>query len=176
MDKQLISDEYRELNRELHQRNDNFGKRGSDFVETLVPLCAEYETTDVLDYGCGKGELNLHTPFAIKMYDPAVRKHEDLPEPADIVACLDVMEHVEPEHIDDVLSHVESLTKKAAIFGIALIPAKKTLADGRNAHISLYPQEWWLEKLKEHFTIVKHQMLDAGEMKDVYLAAHVVPK
>lgn len=147
----LITEEYRELNRQLHVQREDYGKYGSKWAPLVFGLCAQLETHDVLDYGSGKGTLNLHLPFEIHQYDPAVAKHQARPKPADIVVCTDVMEHVEDECIDDVLNDLHSLTKQRLLLNIATREAVKTLPDGRNAHVSVHPFTWWATKLFPRF-------------------------
>jgi hypothetical protein len=143
----LITEAYRALNAELHQTSADFGKGGAKVAQYLDELTEKYKTQDVLDYGCGKGRLQLVRPF-VKNYDPCIPEFSTLPSPADIVICRDVMEHVEYECIDEVLDHLSVLARKAIYFNIGTRPAGKTLPDGRNTHISLHPVEWWRAKLE----------------------------
>ncbi|MCI0564617.1 MAG: hypothetical protein MN733_39620 [Nitrososphaera sp.] len=122
-------------------------------LASLPTLCDKLKTQDVLDYGCGKGLTAAGLPFPIKEYDPAIEGKDTLPEPADVVLCLDVLEHVEPECISEVLDHLASLTKKVGIFNIALYPAMKTLADGRNAHLIVESAWWWAYEVSKRFAI-----------------------
>lgn len=149
----LITEEYRQQLDQLHQSRADFGKRGSMWAESVMALCATLDTTDVLDYGCGKGELNLHLPFGIQCYDPGVPKYAKPPRPADILICTDVLEHIEPECLDDVLAHIAVLTKKFALLVIHTGPAIKTLPDGRNAHLIQQPLDWWQEKAGQYLRI-----------------------
>lgn len=149
----LISENYKNLNEELHSRNPTYGRSGAKNAEYVIELSDKYATRDILDYGCGKGTLNENLPFSIKQYDPAVLKHSARPVPADIVVCTDVMEHIEPECLDEVIKDIASLTKKCAYFIISTRPAKKTLADGRNAHICLHEPQWWIDAMKEYFLL-----------------------
>jgi len=123
-------------------------------------LCEQYKTQSVLDYGCGKASLSLHLPFTITSYDPAITKFAEEPEPADVVVCVDVMEHVEEPYVDVVLDHLKQLTRKVMLLHIALIPAKKQLPDGRNAHITLKPVEWWKEKIDTRFSMLSENLED----------------
>ena len=157
----LITEEYRKLNSELHERNVNYGRSGSENIKVVLELSSRYNSKDILDYGCGKSTLNENLPFQIKQYDPAIEKYANQPEPADIVVCTDVMEHIEPECLDAVLTNIKELTKKVAYFMIATKPALKTLADGRNAHLIVQKPEWWTDKLNEYFKIVSIQ--EAGD-------------
>lgn len=149
----MITEHYRQLNAQLHQERPDYGSYGHRWATTVMQLCSQLKSTDVLDYGCGKGTLNLHLPFGVHMYDPAIPKHSDPPEPADIVVCADVMEHVEPEHVDEVLDDLARLTRKRLFLNIATRPAKKTLPDGRNTHLTVQPAAWWIDKLQSRWTI-----------------------
>jgi len=113
----------------------------------------------VLDYGCGKGTLQRSLDFVIQQYDPCVEGLDDPPIPADLVVCTDVLEHIEPEYLDSVLDELKRCTKKLALLTVAVKPAKKTLPDGRNAHICLMPIREWLSRLQDRFNLVMFQDL-----------------
>ncbi len=148
---QLITDEYRRLNEQLHEDNKKYGMSGHKYVKDVLRLAQQLRSQDILDYGCGKSTLAQNIPFNIKQYDPAITKYKALPEPADLVVCTDVLEHIEPDLIDNVLSHIKSMTKKAAYLVANTNPAVKKLADGRNAHVLLRSPKWWCEKMFEYF-------------------------
>ncbi len=148
----LITDTYRELNRELH-RLPQYGASGKLYAHRVKTLADELGTRDILDYGCGKRTLEGALGFSIQNYDPCIAGLDGSPQPADIVACIDVLEHIEPELLERVLDDLRRLTKYAAFLYIATRPAKKTLADGRNAHLIQQPVDWWLGKLRERFDI-----------------------
>jgi hypothetical protein len=149
----LITKSYRALCAELHRTSPDFGTGGAKASGLMADLTKKYHTTDVLDYGCGKGKLNQAFPF-VKNYDPCVEEFSALPSPADIVICRDVMEHVEYECIDEVLDHLSVLARKAVYFNIGTRPAGKNLPDGRNTHISLHPVDWWRDKLERRWKSV----------------------
>ena len=65
------------------------------------------------------------------------------------MTCTDVLEHIEPDCIDDVLDDLARVTKSVLFATVCVVPAKKKLADGRNAHILLKPFDWWAGKLTE---------------------------
>ena len=68
----------------------------------------------------------------IQCYDPGVPEYADKPSPAEFVFCCDVLEHIEPEYLDDVLDHLEELTEKILFATVHTGPAGKILSDGRN--------------------------------------------
>ena len=90
-------------------------------------------------------------------YDPVVPEWAGEPEPHDLVFCGDVMEHVEPECVAPVVDHIASLTNRLAIFTICMVPSKKMLPDGRNAHICLRHEDWWLSHLRRRFIVTEAQ-------------------
>ena len=150
----LITDHYRQLNIDKHAASSSYGTVGHVYSNEIVDLTRKLETTDILDYGCGKSTLANSLPFQIKQYDPCIAKYQADPEPADIVVCTDVMEHIEPECLDDVLAHIKSKTKKIFYCSINTIPAAKHLADGRNAHLICENMGFWATKLEQHFLII----------------------
>ena len=147
----LISEDYRQQNRTLHETNPNYGTSGRKYVGIVREMSEGLQTADILDYGCGKGTLKEALGFDIREYDPAIPGKDQAPQPADIVVCTDVLEHIEPECIDDLLSDLARLTKRVAFVTVAVVPAKKHLPDGRNAHILLKPVDWWMREFDKHF-------------------------
>jgi hypothetical protein len=148
----LISESYRQANAELHARNERYGTSGPVHLKAVASLIRGYRAASVLDYGAGKGLLAEYLPWIrFQNYDPAVPEWAAEPTAADLVICTDVLEHIEPECLEEVLDHLQRLTLKAIFLEIALVPAFKHLADGRNAHLIVEPMEWWLPKLWQRF-------------------------
>ena len=158
----LITERYRELNKDLHARG-AYGQHGDKWIEVVNGLIERFKADTVLDYGCGQGSLGRALGKSIAEYDPAIEGKQNLPMPADLVVCTDVIEHIEPELINDVLDHLYSLTKKCLFAVIATRPAQKFLSDGRNAHLIVEPWEWWQRKIWVRFD-VEQQRLEPGEV------------
>jgi hypothetical protein len=156
----LFTPEYARIQSKFHIDRPDYGMSGHLYADQIVSMANSLQTRSILDYGCGKCSLQKAMPFPIQNYDPFVPEFSRRPEPADIVVCTDVMEHVEDYCILAVLHDIAQLTRKAAFFQIATTPAKKTLPDGRNAHISLHDLNWWLRSLMVHFTI--KSVMDIG--------------
>lgn len=132
----------------LHARPAGYGGKGGKWAAAAVALAEACRAQSLLDYGCGRGQLadclrQADVSFAIREYDPAIPGKDMLPEPADVVVCTDVLEHIEPEKLTAVLAHVKRLTRKAALLVVATRPSGKTLTDGRNAHLILESDDWW---------------------------------
>ena len=136
----LISEEYRQLNARMHVERRDFGHIGCLWQNVIREILDTYECKTILDYGCGKGTLAevFGSQFTIRSYDPAIPGKDVLPSPADLVVCTDVMEHVEPECVQNVIRHLRQLTKKILFVSISLVPAGKNFPDGRNAHICVH--------------------------------------
>jgi hypothetical protein len=152
----LITPEYRALNAKLHQRAPLYGTSGHKHAEQVRQLAqalgAPRKNVTVLDYGCGKGTLGaaLHFSdrgFYLFEYDPAIPGKDTPPEPADLVVCGDVLEHIEPECLDAVLDDLQRLTKRFVLLTVATRAAQRTLPDGRNTHLIVEDADWWLPKL-----------------------------
>lgn len=151
----LITDGYRALNTELHARHGGYGSKGRSWAPRVATLALELQARTLLDYGCGKGSLAVALAqipeFAaagvlVAEYDPAIPGKDAAPAPADLVVCTDVLEHVEPECIDDVIADLERLTLKACLVAVACRPGKRVLADGRPDHLTVEPPAWWRKR------------------------------
>lgn len=151
----LISEEYRQQNVTLHENPDfAYGVAGKAYIPLLTNVFFDYDCDDILDYGSGKGSIAKRCPtMKIRNYDPAIPEFAEAPEPADMVICLDVMEHIEPECLESVLAHISSLMVKAGLISVSLRKAHKTLPDGRNAHLIVEEPEWWLPRFMKHFRL-----------------------
>ncbi|HVQ43743.1 MAG TPA: class I SAM-dependent methyltransferase [Candidatus Saccharimonadia bacterium] len=147
----LVSPGYCELLHEMHQSmpwgNKGY-KYGNDIIEFMSSLGDEGGQMSIIDYGCGQATLIEHYPdLNIRCYDPGVIEFSDMPEPADLVICTDVLEHIEPELLYNVLRHIAELAQMGIYLHIATKPAKQQLPDGRNAHLIVQGLEWWRDKL-----------------------------
>jgi len=159
-----ISDDYRSLNRALHRSDPDYGRAAYALAPWVVELAKASKVRSLLDYGCGKGTLRpavlaLDPDLLVVEYDPAMPGKDTEPEPCDLVVCIDVLEHVEPECLIDVIAHIKALSLGGALFIIDTVPAQKTLADGRNAHLIIENIGWWKNILGDYFDIKVAQPL-----------------
>ena len=155
MDAGLISEAYRAMNRELHRSNATYGTSGKQWAPFVRHLVKRHGLSDVLDYGCGKQTLAKALPdLKIRGYDPAFEELAAPPEPADLVVCGDVLEHVEPQHLDAVFDDLARCARRFAFLVVATRPAKKQLADGRNAHLSQLSASRWLAYILPRFEVL----------------------
>lgn len=153
----LISEKYQALQEDLHKRY-NYG-RGVDSEECskIVQTLISTDKT-VLDYGCGQGHLKSHLqPYHVNEYDPCIEGKRAEPEASDVVVCADVLEHIEPELLENVLAHIASLSKRFVILVIATNPSNKVMLDGRTAHLIVEGPAWWRQRLLKHFVLEKFE-------------------
>ena len=153
----MISDAYKAEQQRLHATNPNYGVASVEFAPRVSHLINQMGITDVLDYGAGKGRLGqsleVNHPVTVTMYDPGIPGLDEAPEPHELVCCIDVLEHIEPEHLDAVLDDLARVTKTVGFFTIHTGPAVKVLSDGRNAHLIQQGPEWWLPKIMARFDL-----------------------
>lgn len=150
----LITEDYRSQNRQLHESRKDFGVMALAYASRVRDCAKASGAKTILDYGCGKGFLKqeLGKDYEVSEYDPAIPGKDKLPDPADLVVAIDVMEHIEPDCLEDVLKHIAGLSNKATLMTVAMVPAKKTLPDGRNAHLIVETVDWWVPRLMAHFS------------------------
>lgn len=137
-----------------------FGLHGAKWAPAVLKHLKRFKPVDILDYGCGSGSLGealRREGHQVREYDPAVEGKTTPPMPADFVTCIGVLEHIEPVNLGAVLNDLARVTRKAGFFTIGLAPSKHILPDGRNAHLIIKPQEWWLGRLATRFSGVDPQ-------------------
>lgn len=153
----LITPAYQSLQTEFHLQRPDYGVSSGRHCDNIIGLAKALNTCDILDYGCGKAGLQKGIPWPIQNYDPCMSEYLRRPKPADLVVCTDVLEHIEPECLKDVMDDLKALTGKALFVNIACRPAKKFLQDGRNAHLIQESPNWWLSWLLPRFQLQSFQ-------------------
>ena len=102
----LISPYYKHLlNRLHHQRPRGFGNTA--WLKGLEQFTDGHKS--FLDYGCGKGNvvngLKERYPDAlVRGYDPGMPDFDKVPDSSEtyeFLLCTDVLEHIEPDRIDN---------------------------------------------------------------------------
>lgn len=149
-----LCDQYRQM----HAEGNFNGYSLLKHTDEIASLVFRHKAKTLLDYGCGKGlqytEKNAHSQWGGIMpdlYDPYVAAYANssaLEKRYSGILCTDVFEHL--DSAESVQALAESLWPMAEEFIYATIctrPAKKSLPDGRNCHLLVKNQEWWLANL-----------------------------
>ena len=155
------------MQQELH-RNPDYGVASVQYAPLVAQVLEQTGAAELLDYGAGKGRLGetlkklVKRPLTIHHYEPAVAEWSAPPQPCGFVTCIDVLEHIEPDLLDNVLNDLEYVTRGVGVFTVHTGPAKKILPDGRNAHLIQQPPSWWLPKFMERFELVQFRRMEMG--------------
>ncbi len=144
------SKEYLAELKKLHNKK-TFGTAASLPFE-VEQLITQKDIKSILDFGAGKGNTSATIKekfpnITLYTYDP-VTFPITLPTKVDLVYSSDVLEHIEPNLIDKTLNDLSNRANKYQYHLIACHPAKKSLSDGRNAHLIVESPKWWKQKLQ----------------------------
>lgn len=152
-----ITEEYKAQQEHLHETT-TYGTSSISYAPLVTQILDKLEITHLLDYGCGKN-INLSKyikpkrKITYQAYDPCVEEFAGDPVPAQMVACIDVLEHIEPDLLDNVLDHLASLTEAVCFMTVCMVAAFKILPDGRNAHLIQEGMDWWLPRIMSRFDV-----------------------
>jgi len=133
-------------------------------IKAVRRMVVATQARRVLDYGSGKGLQYRPQKIVVdgqhvadgvaeywdvdevRCYDPGYPPHAQLPEGTyDGVVCTDVLEHCSEEDLPWIVGELFAYAGRFVFANVACFPAKKTLPDGRNAHVTVQPPEWWRE-------------------------------
>lgn len=171
----MITENYKKQLSNIHKKS-NWGansRLSSPKVHNIPELIKRYNIETLIDFGCGQGGVHkyLEKKYNLKDaagYDPCVKTYEVLPQGVfDMLISLDVLEHIEPDFIDDTLKLINNKFKKISFLNIHTSKAKLILPDGRNAHLIQEQPEWWKEKISQFIegNIIEERWLPFNEKK-----------
>ena len=162
----------------FHAVNQNnwIGEALAEYKHNIFEVIKNNNIKNILDYGCGKAKFHSilfnnkklpGSPIGINIdkYDPAVPQYANKPIGTyDLVLCIDVMEHVQEDKVEEVLKDIFSYGNKVFLT-ITCYPATQILLNGKNAHYTIKEPDWWKEKLKPYdgsYIAVFQTMPDRG--------------
>lgn len=137
------------------------GEALAEYKHNVFNLIKENNVKNILDYGCGKAKFHSilfnnkkvpGSPMGIDItpYDPAVPEFANKPTGQyDLVLCVDVMEHVQEDKVEEVLKDIFTFSNRVFLT-ITCYAATQTLVNGKNAHYTIKEPDWWKEKLKPY--------------------------
>jgi hypothetical protein len=102
----------------MHSTQPWFGTN-SEYPVDIQNIVNAVRPATILDYGCGCGnagkKLSLVTGTDVRLYDPFIKEHSQIPAPAELVICWNVLNNVEEEFLSDVVSNLTELATKDLI-------------------------------------------------------------
>ena len=148
------------------------------FIEVVKPEAG----SRIGDFGCGTGRGGLAISklidcdmtmidFTENSRDPEAQGFRfikaDLTNPIPAMVrhgyCCDVMEHIAPEDVDEVLNNVLSACKDC-FFQISTIPDSMGAEIGQQLHLTVEPHSWWKEKLLKHGKVLWEKEEDIASL------------
>jgi len=156
----------------LHAKKKGYGSTGENQFALFSSIVQDLNPSSILDHGCGKSRLAsmLADICGAKSfrYDPAIPGIDSLPaEKIDLVLSTDVAEHVPEMFVSAFFASIRAISSNA-LFAISLRPSGNVLPDGRPCHLTVKPKEWWISKLKAHYSVVTEVLHDTNAKKVIY--------
>jgi len=166
---ELVSKKYKEKITALHKQRKWGGNVSRKIPDRIKKYMTLSRTKSILDYGAGYGAFKqaMLGKYDIHEYEPGIIGKDEDPPICDVTVCFDVLEHVEPGKIDNVLKHMYDKTRYWALVNICTIPAGQHFPDGQNLHLLVRESNWWLEKLKYDWEMFN--IKDSGKHLEVLL-------
>lgn len=145
---------------------------GERSVDGMIADLAPRVGASFIDFGCGTGrpaqELAKrgYRVLALDFADNCLDNMVDVPflladltklppVSAQFGYCTDVMEHIEPERVGDVLAGIARCVRGAVYFAISTVPDNFGPAlEGKQLHLTIRPAVWWMKMLRDYWPIV----------------------
>lgn len=155
----MHSKDYQEQLRQLHAGRPAEKKWGTTGRRNFGHYVSKYVNDhngwirSVLDFGAGQRTMgdyvlsnNIVDGLEWTDYDPGIPGIDGenlLDREYDLVVSSDVLEHVEPDMVAGTIRQLSKCARKAQYHHIACDPCGLILPDGRNAHLTVMPPDWW---------------------------------
>jgi hypothetical protein len=160
----LASEAYKALLYETHKKRKGWGHGASiRKLKYFKEFLEKNECKTIIDYGCGcsdfKGFIEKDYDYEVTEYDIGIKEKDKLNIKADFTVCVDVLEHIELEYLNNVLEHIKNHTLKGVFFSICKVPSHGSFSDGTNLHRIIKNEDWWYLRTLEYFELVKQTSL-----------------
>lgn len=157
-----ITETYRK-SREIRHLDPEHGNERAQHSPMVSQVINRLQVTELLDYWCGRAQLvqNLKVGHDLKIqcYDPSMPGFSGDALPMQMVACVDVLQDVEPECIDAVLDDLVRVTSVVGYFSIK---------QGEDKTLIEQDKAWWLDKIMTRFDLHTLQCTPSGFFMIVY--------
>lgn len=145
---------------------------GEDVANLFLSVVNVIPTDVIVDFGCGtgRGAKRIHeatgcefilVDFTSNSLDESVKggswytfMRSDLAVPLPMSAsgelgyCTDVMEHIPPEQVDQVIQNIMACSKNV-FFQVSTIDDECGVLIGQHLHLSVHPMQWWLDTFSD---------------------------
>jgi len=150
---------------DIYDTDEEYGRKTHGNGAYLF-VAKHFKPESILDVGCGKDNLfctnivkeldkfgiehNINNCFGcdfVKFKTLIYADANDLPfddNEFDIITSFDMLEHILPEDVDNVLNEIFRVAKKGICVSISYRQVKSGL------HRTIQPKEWWIEKLSKY--------------------------
>jgi len=151
----------------------HFASPGERAVPTFLNACHPPAGDSLVDIGAGTGRAGQKMEEAglrVTLLDCCPEANEtplpclevilwDLPPTLprfDWIYCVDVMEHIPPEYIDQTLDHMVKLTGKGGYLQVCCVPDNCGKLIRETLHLTIQPAEWWAQHVAARWPILSH--------------------
>ena len=146
---------------------------GAALAPRVLRIAERQGCSSILDYGAGRSSFTvrareLGSSVSISEYEPGRAELAVCPPACDMTICLDVLEHVETDHVVAVLDHLRELHRQVSVFNIATAPAGLILPDGRNAHLTVWSHKRWHKLIANRWQIRNWEVREKNVWCELY--------
>jgi SAM-dependent methyltransferase len=152
---------------------------GEQTVDAFIEQVKPSKDDVIIDFGCGTGRasLKLHnygynvflldftdnsrdsSCFTLPFIEWDISK--PIPSKARYGFCSDVMEHMPPSLVDDVITNIMNSAEEV-FFRISTEPDAYGALISSELHLSIHPSAWWRATISKLATVVWQQDVDEG--------------
>ena len=139
----------------------NYGRQ--NWGEGTYDLIKELKVQSLIDVGCGRNNFvqwareqgieATGVDIASGKADVICPAHS-LPfadKQFEYLTSFDMMEHILPQEVDEVLDEFNRVTSKGFLFHIAYRESRVKVF-GKQLHLTVEPESWWIEKIEKFGT------------------------
>lgn len=135
---------------------------------TLATFFDKYTGLDVSDVVIDRNQVTKPDArfYVASLDDLRVVKGDKF----DLAICCDVMEHIPPQAVEQVMAEIATLNADRIAFGISCVDSIYRDSNGDSLHLSINPPQVWIQIISRHLRVSRHIYNDG------FLMLEAVPK